>query len=150
MVTSMLETKCVGDGFGHFSHQHSSSLNTNLVPGTNIQKMSPRSLSVANILQLSPTVSHQHLNVTNMTVAPFWSTFETIYRTVNAGWAIMTKKWIKTEILIHFEMTHLNCGSPTWAKSVQKFHPAWLSHQVEHFQWLLEKCSMIFLHSHHQ
>ena len=46
----------------------------------------------------------------------------------------MTKKWIKTEILIHFEITHLDCGSPAWAKSVQKFHLALLSRRVEHFQ----------------
>ena len=46
----------------------------------------------------------------------------------------MIKKWIKTEILLHLEMTHLDCGSQAWAKSVRKFRPALLSHQVEHFQ----------------
>ena len=40
-----------------------------LVSGTNTQKISPDLNSVANILKLSPAVSHQHHNVTNMTVA---------------------------------------------------------------------------------
>ena len=56
----------VGDGFGH---QHPLSLNISVDSGASNQKMSPDLNSVANILKLSPTVSHHHHNVSNMTVA---------------------------------------------------------------------------------
>ena len=46
--------------FGHFGHQHPLSLNISV----GYQDLN----SVANILKLSSTVSHQHHDVTNMTV----------------------------------------------------------------------------------
>ena len=66
----MLETKCVGDsfkmlvtGFGHFG------LYFLTLPWTPTSKRCHQDLnSVDNILNLPPTVSHQHHNVTNMTI----------------------------------------------------------------------------------
>ena len=56
----MLETKYVGDGFGHFGHQHP------LSPNISVEHQLPK--DATNILKLSPATSHQHHNVTNMTV----------------------------------------------------------------------------------
>ena len=74
----MLETKCVGDNFQMLV----TVLVTNilylltLASGTNIQRCHQDLNSVPNILKLTLTVSHNHHNVTNMTVASFtndWS-----------------------------------------------------------------------------
>ena len=87
----MLETKCFGDNL-KMTVTDSAILVTNilyfltLASGTNIQKMSPNINFVANILKLSPTVSHQHQNVTNMTVAAIL-------------WACL---FLKNFLLIHF------------------------------------------------
>ena len=40
-----------------------------IASSTNIQKISPRSNSVTNVVKFSPTVSHQHYDVGSMTVA---------------------------------------------------------------------------------
>ena len=70
----MLETKCVGDDFGHFSHQHPLSPNISvtltLCRAPTSKRCHQDLNSVANILKLSPTVSHQNHSVTN-TVAPY-------------------------------------------------------------------------------
>ena len=61
----------VGDGFVHFSHQHPLSFNINgHQPRASTSKRCHQDLNfVANILKLSSTVSQQHHNVSNMTVA---------------------------------------------------------------------------------
>ena len=87
----MLETKCVDDNLKMLVTVLAISVTNilyfiTLASGTNIQKMSPNINFVANILKLSPTVSHQHQNVTNMTVAAIL-------------WACL---FLKNFLLVHF------------------------------------------------
>ena len=71
----MLETKCVGDNFKMlvtvlaFLVTNIHYLFT-LASGTNIQKMSPTSKFSHQHPQIVPTLSHQHNDVTNITVTP--------------------------------------------------------------------------------
>ena len=64
----MLETKCVGDNFKMLV-TILIMLVTNILYLLTSKRCHQDLNSVANILKLSPTVSHQHHNVTNMTVA---------------------------------------------------------------------------------
>ena len=72
----MLETRCVGDNFKMLVTVLVISIISILYPltlalGTNIKRCHQDLNSVANNPKLSPTVSHQHHNITNMTVAEF-------------------------------------------------------------------------------
>ena len=90
--------KDIGDCFGHFGHQHSLSH----------ERWAPTSKrchedlnSVANILKMSPTVSHQHHNVTNMTVA---------LPTITWNHCINAKSWRDLE-------QFLTCGNSSFFSS---------------------------------
>jgi len=62
----------VSNSFGHFGHQHPLCFY--------ISVGQQHSNNVTNILNLSPTLSYQHHNVTNITVTRYrWRMFETVY-----------------------------------------------------------------------
>ena len=57
----------VGDEFGHFGHQHPLSMKK-IAKAPTSKRCHQSSVSVTNIQKLPPTLSHQHPNVTNITV----------------------------------------------------------------------------------